>query len=160
RDFVLVRRAAGRYCLEFPSGNVIYATNGWISHARLSRNGRRIGFLNHHTYGDDAGSVAVIDGSGHMEVLSTGWGTMQGLAWSTDDEELWFAAAKENIDRSLFGVSLSGKLRSILYAPTPLGLQDISAAGDVLLTRVSHRRSMIIRFADDSRERDLSWLNW
>src|SRR5262249_61199496 len=95
-----------------------------------------------------------------MEVLSTGWGTMQGLAWSTDDEELWFAAAKENIDRSLFGVSLSGKLRSILYAPTPLGLQDISAAGDVLLTRVSHRRSMIIRFADDSRERDLSWLNW
>src|SRR5262249_34008236 len=87
-------------------------------------------------------------------------GTMQGLAWSADDEELWFAAAKENIDRSLFGISLSGKLRSILYAPAPLGLHDISAAGDVLLSRVSHRRPMIGRFANDSRERDLSWLNW
>src|SRR5262245_44273870 len=59
-ELVIVRRVEGKSVIEFPAGNVIFKTNGWIKNMRVSRDGKFIAFANHHVYGDDAGSIVLI----------------------------------------------------------------------------------------------------
>ncbi|MGA8072317.1 MAG: protein kinase, partial [Candidatus Acidiferrales bacterium] len=49
KDFAVVRFVAAShvYRLEYPVGKVLYETNGWVSHPRFSRDGKRIAFLDH-----------------------------------------------------------------------------------------------------------------
>ncbi|MBK8151084.1 MAG: hypothetical protein IPK58_23495 [Acidobacteria bacterium] len=44
--------------LEYPVGNVIFETAGWIGHPRFSNDGRKIAFIEHPAY-YDRGYVAV-----------------------------------------------------------------------------------------------------
>src|SRR6202035_2390408 len=67
----MVRDVGGSQRLEYPQGNVLFETSGWISHPRISPDGTRIAFLDHPTYDDDDGNVAVVDLSGHVTMLST-----------------------------------------------------------------------------------------
>ncbi|MGZ5382268.1 MAG: protein kinase domain-containing protein, partial [Thermoanaerobaculia bacterium] len=60
-----------RYRLEFPAGKVLYETTGWISHPRISPKGDAVAFLDHPLFGDDRGSVAIVDRSGKKTTLST-----------------------------------------------------------------------------------------
>lgn len=159
-ELVLVRRSGGQYSLEFPTGNVICQANSWISNARMSRDGKLIAFVDHPVYGDDSGSIRIIDLSGRTIVLTESWSSVQGLAWSTDRTEVWFSAAKQTADRTLYAVSLTGKVRSVLRVPVPLELYDISSTGRVLVSRVNHHRRISGLSLNDTREHDLSWLNW
>ena len=92
-NLAIVRDVGGRNQLEFPIGKVLYETSGWISHPRVSRKGDQVAFLDHPLPGDDAGSVKVVDLSGNVKTLATGFQTAQGLAWSADGREIWFTAA-------------------------------------------------------------------
>jgi eukaryotic-like serine/threonine-protein kinase len=62
--------------------------------------------------------------------------------------------------RSLFAVSLSGKERLLARVPGSLTLQDISRDGQALLTRDMVRVGMIGMAPGESKERDLSWLDF
>ena len=159
-NLVIARRKEGYYCLELSSGDEIYRTNGWVSCPRFSRDGKLIAFTDHPVYGDDAGSIMVISPSGSPQVLSADWGTLQGLAWSPNGTEVWFAGGKGSADTMLYAVSLSGQVRPILEAPTTVVLYDVSTAGHVLISRVTQKRGITAVIAEDSREVDLSYLNW
>ncbi len=144
--------------LEYPVGKVLYRTPGWISHIRFSPAGDRIGFLDHPIWSDDRGAVCVLDAAGKKTVLSSGWQSADGLAWSPQGK-IWVSASKRGIARALYEISENGQERQILTVPTGMTLQDIASDGRVLLTSEDER--VLIRGTDGrGPERDLSWFDW
>ena len=156
----VVRDYNGQNRLEYPIGKVLYETGGWIGHPRFSPQGDKIAFLDHPVQGDDRGSVAVVDMNGKKKVLSGEWYTVQGLAWSPKGDEVWFTASKSGIDRTLSAVTLGGKERMVLRLPGALMLLDMGKDGRVLLMRASWRRELIGVASDETKQRDLSWLDY
>jgi serine/threonine protein kinase/Tol biopolymer transport system component len=156
----VVRDFGGRNRLEFPTGKSLYETGGWIGHPRVSPKGDQVAFIDHPVQGDDRGTVAVIDLAGHKKNLSEEWYTVQGLAWSATGNEIWFTASKSGVDRTLYAVTLDGKERMVLRLPGALMLFDIWKDGRVLMMRASWRRELVGTIAGESKQRDLSWLDY
>lgn len=156
----VVREVAGKERLEFPLGHVLYETAGWISHMRVSPSGQQIAFLDHAIYPDDRGSVAIVDLAGHKRVLSAGWESEEGLAWSPNGQEVWFSAAKAGLERRIYAVDLAGHLRLGYRAPGGVTLQDIASDGRILLTRDDARVGIRALAPGATKERDLSWQDW
>jgi eukaryotic-like serine/threonine-protein kinase len=159
-NLAIVRDVGGRNRLEYPIGKVLYETSGWISHPRISKKGDRIAFIDHPLPGDDAGAIKVVDLNGNAKNLASGFGTVQGLAWSPDASEVWFTAAEDGLKRSIYSVTLAGRRRVISRVPGTLTLQDIWPDGRVLLSKDSWRRELIGLVAGENKERDLSWLDY
>ena len=159
-NFAVVREFGGLSRLEFPIGKVLYQTGGWLSHPRISPKGNVVAFIEHPVRRDDAGSIAVVDLSGTKKILSTGWETAWGLGWSPKGSEVWFSSTRLGYGRYLSAVTLSGKERLLAREPGTLTLQDVAKDGRVLITRDVPRVGMVGLTAGNSKERDLSWLDW
>lgn len=160
KSLAIVRDMVGKERLEYPVGHVLYETIGWISHMRISPKGDRIAFLDHLSLDDDQGVVSVVDLAGHRRVLSTGWESEEGLAWSPKGNEVWFSATQAGLDRRIYAVDLSGNERLAFRAPGGVTLQDIAPDGRVLLTSDEQRAGIVALAPGATRERDLSWLDW
>ncbi len=156
----IVRQDQGRHRLEFPPAKLLYEADGWIGHIRISPKGDTIAFIDHPQLGDDGGAVAVVDLAGKKTTLCTGWDSIQGIAWSPAGDEIWFTATRTGGDRSLYAVNLSGTVRLLERVPGELTLLDVDHEGNVLLTRGNDRAGMIGLAPGESKERDLSWLDW
>src|SRR5262249_53478011 len=159
-NLVVVRESQGQSQIEYPIGKVIYRTGGWISHPRISPQGDQIAFVEHPLRRDDAGNVMVLNLSGKAKLLSTGWETVWGLAWPPSGSEICFTGTKIGYGRYLAAVSLSGKERLLAREPGTLTLQDVARDGHVILTRDVPRVGMVGVGTGESKERDLSWLDW
>jgi serine/threonine protein kinase/dipeptidyl aminopeptidase/acylaminoacyl peptidase len=159
-SLAVVRDFGGRNRLEFPVGKPLYETGGWIGHPRVSPKGDLIAFIDHPVQGDDRGTLSVIDIAGHKKNLSDEWYTIQGLAWSANSKEVWFTASKSGVDRTLYAVTLDGKERMVLRLPGALMLFDIWKDGRVLMMRASWRRELVGMIAGETKQRDLSWLDY
>jgi len=156
----IVRQEQGRHRLEFPPGKVLYQADGWIGHLRISPKADAVAFIDHPQLGDDGGAVAVVDLAGKKTTLSTGWDSIQGIAWSPAGDEIWFSATRTGGDRSLYAVNTSGTVRLLARVPGELTLLDVRRDGSVLLTRGNDRAGMIGLAPGEAKERDLSWLDW
>jgi serine/threonine protein kinase/Tol biopolymer transport system component len=145
--------------LEFPPGHVLFQQKaGWIGHPRFSPDGSRIAFENHPIVGNDDGSVDLVAINGSHTVLSTDV-SVEGLAWSPDGKEVWFAGTKTSgWADTIFAVTLGGKERTILSLPS-VRLHDISKDGRVLLSRETWRRQIKGLFPGDKAEHPYSWLD-
>jgi serine/threonine protein kinase/dipeptidyl aminopeptidase/acylaminoacyl peptidase len=159
-SLAVVRDFGGRNRLEFPVGKSLYETGGWIGHPRVSPKGDMIAFIDHPVQGDDRGTLAIIDLAGHKTPLTDEWYTIQGLAWSANGKEVWFTASKSGVDRTLYAVTLDGKARMVLRLPGALMLFDIWKDGRVLMMRASWRRELVGMVAGETKQRDLSWLDY
>lgn len=160
KALAVVRRENGKRRLEFPLGHLLYETSGWIGHPRFSPDGQRIAFLDHPTYDDDDGAVAVIDLAGQKTVLSSGWESEEGLAWSPNGKEVWFSAVRTGLQREIYAVDLAGHLRLTYRALGGVTLEDIAPDGKLLLTRDEHRAGIAGMASGATREQDLSWRDW
>ena len=147
--------------LEFPQGNKVYETRTrQLSYLRVSPRGDRVAFCEGQQV--TQGDVVVMDRSGKKTVLSTGWVGLLGLGWSPDGEEIWFTAARPNLDESqpaLRAVSLAGKERLLARAPTWLEMLDVAGDGRVLLQVNSARAGINCLAPGQSQERSLGWLD-
>ena len=92
QQLAIVRMKTGMLRLEFPVGNVLLQTAGWISQIRFSPDGQLIAYVDHPSRNSDSGCIAVVNRKGERKVLSDDWGTLRGLAWSSDGTEVWFSA--------------------------------------------------------------------
>jgi DNA-binding winged helix-turn-helix (wHTH) protein/Tol biopolymer transport system component len=160
KSLAIVRDMGGTQRLEFPVGHVLYETDGWISHPRISPKGDRIAFLDHATHDDDRGIVSVVDLAGKKKVLSSGWESEEGLAWSPNGSEVWFSATAAGLQRRIYAVNLAGRQRLAFSALGGVTLHDIASDGRLLLTRDEQRAGIRVMAPDATRERDLSWLDW
>ena len=159
-NFAVVRELAGLSRLEYPPGKVLYQTGGWLSHPRVNPKGDMVAFIEHPVRRDDAGSIAVVDLSGKKKTLSTGWETAWGLGWSPNGSEIWFSSTRIGYGRYLSAVTLSGRERLLAREPGTLTLQDVAKDGRVLITRDVPRVGMVGMTAGNTKDRDLSWLDW
>lgn len=160
-ELAVVRFADGRSRLEYPPGKTILETPSWISHPRVSPDGRRVAFLEHPQQGDDRGFVAVVDRDGNARRIGEAWSTLWGLAWRPDGQEIWFAGGPEAAlaVRRLYAVTLDGAFRLLAISPGELTLHDISASGDVLVSVEDRRRSLIGLPSGATEELNLTWLD-
>jgi eukaryotic-like serine/threonine-protein kinase len=156
-QLAIVRQLGGQSRLEYPIDRVLYQTGGWISHPRFSPTGKWIAFLDHPLQEDDLGSVNIVDLEGNRKVLSSGWNTVQGLAWSPDGTEVWFTGAKGNDIRGVYASALSGDERMVWQESNTLTLHDVAKDGSVLLAHDARRRGISALIGSDPRERDISW---
>jgi eukaryotic-like serine/threonine-protein kinase len=161
-NMAVVSFAGGRYRLEYPVGKVLYEPPGWITYARLSPRGDRIAFLDHPRLGDIGGSVAVIDTAGKKVTLSSDWKSLQGLAWSSAGDEIWFTGSRTGKGGSsaLYAVTDAGRERTIFSSPGTLKLNDIGRSGQVLLTRGTTRGGIVGLQKGGTKDRELSWFDY
>ncbi|HEX5068674.1 MAG TPA: protein kinase [Vicinamibacterales bacterium] len=150
----------GKYQLEFPIGKVVYKTDGWMSHVRVSPDGRKVAFLDQPIIGDDRGTLSIVDASGKKLSLSIECESTQGMAWTPSGNEVWFSCAANGLARAIMAGSMDGHARTVLRVPGSLFLGDIGADGSVLVSHDNERMAAVVLAPGETRERELSWLDW
>jgi Tol biopolymer transport system component len=159
-NLAVIRRVGGKVRLEYPLGKVLYETAGWVSHLRVSPDGKSVAFIDHPVASDDAGAIAVIDQAGQKRTLTRQFVSAQGLAWAPEGTEVWFTATTSGSNRQLHAISLSGQERLVYTGTGTLTLFDMSKSGRVLLSRDDFRAGIIGLSPGERVERDLSWHDW
>jgi len=148
--------------LEYPAGKVLIDSINWMSHPKISPDGKWIAFADHENPGgDDEGTLAVIaaDGSGQEKKLSSGWTSLQGILWSPSGEEIWFTSTNTGSANNPRAVTLSGKLRSITNVPGGMWLEDMRN-GTVLAVANHQRIDIRGKGPGAKEERELGWFGW
>ncbi len=159
KQLAVVRVRDGKTRLEFPIGQVLYETGGWIANPRFSPRGDRIAFLDIPSTSRAQGRVAVVDLNGKRTVLADGLKMTNGLAWSPRGDEVWFAGGRIDLPKELIAATLSGRERVVYRALTAIHLYDIGADGRVLLGQEERRRELWGRAAGSLEDRDLTWMD-
>ena len=148
--------------LEYPIGKVLLDGINWISHPKISPDGKWIAFADHENPGgDDEGSLAVIgaDGKEPEKKLSTGWTSLQGILWSPAGDEIWFTSTNTGSASNPRAVTLSGKLRAITNVPGGLWVEDLR--NGTVLTVANHTRLGIRGMEPGGKEEhELGWFGW
>ncbi len=144
--------------LEYPPGTVLHRS-GSIRSPRVSPDGRTVAFIDDPSGYGYGGTVTVVGRDGRARALAGPWGGVRGLAWAPGGGEVWFTAAEEGSQRTLRAVSLSGRQRTLMVAPTHLALQDVTRGGRVLLASEVDRRGLIALAPGAEHERELSWFD-
>jgi serine/threonine protein kinase len=160
---LVVRTVGTESHIEYPLGKVVYkaAQPAWISHPRISRDGKRIAFCQHPGRGDDRGSVTIIDSDGANPRSFGDFASLYGLAWSPNNEEVWFTAdpATTTIARRLMAVTLAGTFRLLAAAPGDLTLHDVSVDGTAIIAIDDRERKIFFTASKDAPETELTWLD-
>jgi len=148
--------------LEYPAGKILIDSINWMSHPKISPDGKWIAFADHENPGgDDEGSVAVIgaDGKEKERKLSSGWNSLQGILWSPAGDEVWFTSTNNGSAENPRAVTLSGKQRKITSVPGGMWLEDLR--NGTVLTVTNHVRHGIRGMAPGGKEEhELGWFGW
>ncbi|MGA2359748.1 MAG: protein kinase [Terriglobales bacterium] len=166
-QLAIIREVGGKDRLEYPIGKVLREVSGYMSDVRVSPHGDRIAYFEHPRKWDDRGSVNIVDLAGNNFVLSEGYWSERGLAWSPNGEEVLFSASLSGGSFTVYAVTLSGRRRIAYQAPGGLTIQDVARDGRWLATRLDYRYAAMVhtpgnaadRDLDRDQDRDLSWLN-
>jgi eukaryotic-like serine/threonine-protein kinase len=158
-QLAIIREVGGKDRLEYPIGKVLREVSGYLSDLRISPQGDRIAYFEHPRKWDDRGSVNLVDLNGNNTVLSEGYWSERGLAWSPNGEEILFSASLSGGSFSIYGVTPAGKRRLAYQAPGGMIIEDVAHDGRWLATRVDYRYRTMVHAPGDAEDRDLSWLN-
>jgi Tol biopolymer transport system component len=158
-QLAIIREVGGRDRLEYPIGQVLREVSGYMTDVRVSPRGDRIAYFEHPRKWDDRGSVNIVDLVGKNMVLSDGYWSERGLAWSPDGEEILFSASLSGGSFAVYAVTPGLKRRVAYQAPGGLTIQDVARDGRWLATRGDFRYAAMIHTPGATEDRDLSWLN-
>jgi dipeptidyl aminopeptidase/acylaminoacyl peptidase len=146
----------GRLQVEFPIGTKLYETPLHVTSLRVSPRGDRVAFLE----GNSSRELIVLDRSGKKTTLFRGWNTSTlGLAWSPDEDEIWFTGTLGQFAPSLYAASFDGTQRLLASVPDPVQLHDVSRDGRVLAVRHFGREGVACRAPGETSDRDVSWFD-
>jgi len=150
----------GHWKLEYPIGKVLLDGINWISHPKISPDGKWIAFADHENPGgDDEGALAVIDMQGHEKKLASGYVSLQGVVWSPKGDEIWYTASGHGSATNPQAVTLSGKHRILTNVPGGMWIED--RRGDDVLMVTHHQRVAIRGKGPGAKEEtELGWFGW
>jgi Tol biopolymer transport system component len=155
------RYVSPHYQLEYPMGKTLFETTGFLRAPRVSPKTGQLAFLFHPQFGDDSGSVAMLDRAGHMRELTPRYNRINGLAWSPSGDELWFSAVT-GMGRggALYAVTAKGKVRQVLASPEQLALLDASPNGSLLVATQQETATPMFSGPELPADRDVAVSLW
>ena len=129
---------------------------------RVSPTGDLIAVSEHPVLLDARGGVAIVDLQGKKTTLAEDLEDVGRVAWSPDGKEVWFSAAQGAgaADHSIFAVTLDGRLRKLVSGPGHFALQDVSPAGDLLVSHGLRRPAIVGRGPGATEDVELGWLDY
>jgi eukaryotic-like serine/threonine-protein kinase len=143
-----------RQQVEWPIGNVVYTSRLPLTHLRIAHDGTRLALF-------EGGSVIVLDRSGNKLTLSSGFRERGSLAWSADDNEIWFSGVRTYSEPALRAVSLKGVERVLLQAPPQaIHVLDTSRDGRALIVLHHRQKGLSCLAPGESLPRELAWLDF
>jgi eukaryotic-like serine/threonine-protein kinase len=142
--------------LEYPVGVPLYEREAAIHQIRVSPDGALVAFEEPDLGGD---SIAIIDKARKKTTITTGWGAIEGLAWTPDGREIWFGGLRADTGWGLFAVTRDGHERLLLGSPGFVALHDVAKDGRVLMARETRESGIRYLPPAGGDERDLSWLD-
>jgi eukaryotic-like serine/threonine-protein kinase len=150
----------GHWRLEYPIGKVLLDGINWISHPKISPDGKWIAFADHENPGgDDEGSLAVMDLEGHEKKLASGYVSLEGIVWSRNGDEIWYTASTHGSATNPHAVTLKGKQRILANMPGGMWIEDQRDGKTLMVTH--HERVGIRALAPGTKEeKDLGWFGW
>jgi dipeptidyl aminopeptidase/acylaminoacyl peptidase len=165
RELALVRRVDGRAQLEYPIGRVLYKTSGYISDIRIAPDGQRVLFMDHQVETDNRGWVKFVDGAGTVTTLAGEFQAEDGVAWNLDGSGVFYSVVDDvepvfEIRRlDTFGRSEPPSRRPAVPSSASMRILDVSHDGSLLTVSDRSRSEVGAKLKNDSRLRDLSWLD-
>jgi Tol biopolymer transport system component len=161
-DLAVIDQDHNNWQLQYPIGKVLVEGENWMSEVRVSPDGKRVALFRHPPNPDDRGDVILVDRSGHTQVVSTGWESLEGLAWAPSGQEVWFSGAESGEQWCIHAIGLAGKERTVYCGTAPTRILDIASSGRALVSTEENRGTMALaeHGAKSNEERDLSWLSY
>ena len=98
-----------------------------MSDARVSPDEKLVAFFRHPPNVDDRGDVMLVDRSGQARALSTGWESLEGLAWAPSGKEVWFSSAES-------GEQYCARAVTVYCGTASTRIHDIASSGRALLS--------------------------
>ena len=158
-QLAIIREVDGKDRLEYPIGHVLREVSGYMSDLRFSPRGDRIAYFEHPRKWDDRGSVNLVDLGGNNIVLSEGYWSERGLAWSPKGDEVFFSASQSGGPYTIYAATVAGRTRIAYQSPGGLTIQDVARDGRWLTTRLDYRYAAMVHSGAAAEDRNLSWLN-
>ena len=142
--------------LEYPIGKVLFNSGAWLDAPRVAPRGDFVALFQPNLEGS---KLLVFDREGHrnLSVPIPGWPL--GLAWHPSGEEVWFAAFDSG-GTTLGAVRMTGEKRTLFHLAGLVWLLDVAPGGRGLLALSSFRHGIAGLAPGETRERDLSWLDF
>jgi eukaryotic-like serine/threonine-protein kinase len=159
-ELAIIDRGNDKWRLQYPIGKVLLEGEGWMSDMRVSPDGEQVALFRHPPNVDDRGDLVMVDRSGHLRTISSGWESLEGLAWAPSGKEIWFSAAESGEQWCIHAVSLSGKQRTVYCGTAPTRILDIASSGRALVSTEEARGTMAMVEHGSNQEHDLSWLSY
>jgi Tol biopolymer transport system component/predicted Ser/Thr protein kinase len=154
KELAVIHQAGDRVRLEYPIGTVLHEATGWLSHPRISPDGRFIAFFDHPERGDSAGRLVILDTRRRSRVDGPQLGGNSGIGWSPRDGVVLGSGG------ALINVSPSGSVHRMATLAGGFIPEDSAPDGRLLAKRTNNRREIVGFGPGDSRERNLTWLDW
>jgi Tol biopolymer transport system component len=157
RELAVIRRAKGRYFVEYAVGKVLHESPAQTLRPRVAPDGRQVAFFELDlSVGDMA--LKVVQAGSPARVLLGGMRAVAGLVWSPSGKELWISAIRKATDNpALFAVDLQGKMRLLIQSTHWLSIHDVSPSGEILVASTASRVGIRGRLPGETESRDLSW---
>ena len=155
-NFAVVRGAPSGQVVEYPIGNKVYETLGFIQFLSVSPKGDLIALVDAPLSGDYVGSPVIIDTHGNKKSVPQGRWVMDGLGWSPDQSGVLFAAWQNGASStSIYKLDLHGSVRRLQELPGQYLLTDVAPDGRLLLIYQTPINAMPFRRAGASAETNL-----
>jgi serine/threonine protein kinase/WD40 repeat protein len=155
----VVRVVTGSYRVEYPIGNVLTTTDGWIQGLRFSPDGTHLAFIEHAVIGQTTGNISVVDLNGERTLLASTTYLGNDLSWSPDGEEIWYSTLDEGGAPGIWGTNLAGEVRLVLATSGDSDVRDTSPDGRALLVEYRAGTLLMVLAPGSDREEALSWFD-
>ncbi len=149
----VVNQTEARARLEYPVGTVIAESSGWLSHPRVSADGKYVAFYDHAERGENAGRVVIVAAATKKRTDGPAVGGTSSLVWSKG--EVLVGGGPR-----LLRVSPSGTVRGQRGLGVGFVPEDLAPDGTLICRRYIWRREIVGLPPGEERERNLTWLDW
>jgi serine/threonine protein kinase len=159
----VIRRAEGKYRLEYPIGTVIVDEIKFpLGALRVSPDGNKLAYTS-FIQGRRVG-LTIADKSGHKQSLGpisgqTSTSFPSPLSWSSKGDEIWFGSYDSSDTQTVYAIDMKSRRRVVANLPVGATLYDLSSSGGALLSTGSLRFGISGAAPGDTTERDLSCLD-